>query len=240
MPISDRIKSILEHHEQGSSDYYNPHYWRNLVREKSDKGNSETIFTHLNGRHKDFGAVGDFYRKNGMRIDLADKENDQAQKIDSIMEYIKQGVGDDFKKVAMEQYEDIVGGEDRDGNGGQDKELEKGQVATVQVLGEGGEVKERLYDKEKEVEFFGQIYSKAVKSRSIVSMDSLEETYIKAVAVSILAETDGDDSIAREILQNGGMSVVKSLDRNGLRDLLQDLNALSAQVTNGVEEGKVR
>ena len=61
------------------------------------------------------------------------------------------------------------------------------------------------------------------KQRPSYAMDNIEEFYIRAVATSILAETDGDSVAAKEILENGGMKVVKNLDKESVVDLLVDL-----------------
>lgn len=52
----------------------------------------------------------------------------------------------------------------------------------------------------------------------------LEELYIQSVAVSLLAESDGDCAIAKEILHNGGMDAIKKMDVSSLKSILDQLN----------------
>ena len=66
-------------------------------------------------------------------------------------------------------------------------------------------------------------FNKSLNPRSILAPDLLEETYIKAIAVSILAETNGNSKLAESVLLNGGLQAMKQLDIKDLRSLLGDL-----------------
>lgn len=70
------------------------------------------------------------------------------------------------------------------------------------------------------------------KPRSIDSVDLPEETTIKAMAVSILAETDGNCDLAKEVLNIGGLKMMKSMSPRGLDKLIKDLESISAQIEN--------
>ncbi len=67
------------------------------------------------------------------------------------------------------------------------------------------------------------------EERPAYAMDTLRESYIEAVATSILAETDGESAVAKEVLENGGMEVVKNLDENSIADLLVDLQIIALE-----------
>jgi hypothetical protein len=54
----------------------------------------------------------------------------------------------------------------------------------------------------------------------------LEELYIQSVAVSLLAESDGNSAIAKTILHNGGMEAIKKMDVNSLKVVLDQLNQI--------------
>lgn len=61
------------------------------------------------------------------------------------------------------------------------------------------------------------------EKKSSYAMDSLIETYIKAVAVSILSETNGNAVEARELLEKGGMKLVKNFDIESMKNVLEQL-----------------
>lgn len=65
------------------------------------------------------------------------------------------------------------------------------------------------------------------KKKASYAMDSLLETYIKAIAVSILSETNGNSAEARELLENGGMKLVKNFDVESMKNLLEQLKDIS-------------
>lgn len=66
-------------------------------------------------------------------------------------------------------------------------------------------------------------------NRQLHSMDTVKELYIRAVATSIMAETDNQSDGAKEILENGGMMLVKNLDERSKTDLLVDMQILALE-----------
>ena len=62
----------------------------------------------------------------------------------------------------------------------------------------------------------------------------LEELYIQSVAVSLLAESDGSSSIAKEILHNGGLDAIKKMDVASLKVILDQLNHITPN-EHGIE-----
>lgn len=72
----------------------------------------------------------------------------------------------------------------------------------------------------------------STKSRDAESIDLPEETVIKAIAVSILSETDGDCNLAKNVLDSGGLKMIKSMSPKGLQKLIENLKSISAQIEN--------
>jgi hypothetical protein len=59
-----------------------------------------------------------------------------------------------------------------------------------------------------------------------------EESAVRAIAVSILAETNGNSEIAKEILSISGLKMLKSMDPKALVHLQEDLQAISSMVSH--------
>ena len=75
------------------------------------------------------------------------------------------------------------------------------------------------------------------KVRSLDEVDSLAEYEIKAIAVSILAETNGNVGMAKDILTISGFSILKKMNANELQHLKSDLQSISACEDDNKEGG---
>lgn len=95
----------------------------------------------------------------------------------------------------------------------------------------GNEEKAKSFEKDGlGIEFGDEDWSS--KSRNLNSIDLPEEMMIKAIAVSILSETDGDCDLAKNVLDSGGLKMIKSMSLKGLQKLIENLKSVSAQIEN--------
>ena len=157
--------------------------------------------------------IGDLYRKNGMKINLGDLNSEEARRIKSIIQFIKGRIGNAILlKIKAENDKLLVNSNGEAGN----KERALGQNEAQ------GNLSQVQHQK---IIFFGREFNKSLNPRSITEPDLLEENYIKAIAVSILAETNGNSKMAESVLTNGGLQAIKQLDIKDLRNLLGELQS---------------
>jgi hypothetical protein len=216
----ERIASIIDTHEGVKDDvdyishYRDPFYWRVSINQLQHK---EVFKIDREEYSKESHNVGRLYRSQGMSI-LPNSQ--QYAALQEVMDYIKSDM------TSSENIHNIC--ED------QQTELEKDKVVHPD-------------DHEQEsgkdiILFCGRKFKLREKYRSEYAMDTIEEFYIKAVAVSIMAESDGNSQVAKEILDNGGMAIVKNLNQESVMELLQELQiiALEGEDLGNENEGMTR
>jgi hypothetical protein len=233
MDIKEAIKNIIHKHNQlekpvddSESDYIKkeegelvldrefeedvhhivddlpPDYWRNNFSKGGKKTNLDTNIVGKKGR---------FYLYHGMRIDLG-KETPESLPIIELMRIIRENhdKNDIFDKMA-----DIKIKEDK-----VKKNQKTGLISMIKDISssdsDGGSANQEL-----EMELQPE---KQEDVRSNTEHLRLEELYIQSVAVSLLAESDGNSSVAKEILFNGGMEAIKKMDVASLKTILDQLN----------------
>jgi len=156
--------------------------------------------------------IGDVYHKNGMKINLNDLNGEEAKKIRSMINFIKNKIGNSILLKIKAENDKLFIGDDNSDN----KERSLGQNRAQ------GNLSQQQHQK---IIFFGREFNKSLNPRSMTEPYLLEETYIKAIAVSILSETNGNSKMAESVLLNGGLQAIKQLDIKDLRNLLADLQA---------------
>ncbi|MDA0902181.1 MAG: hypothetical protein O3B09_02065 [Proteobacteria bacterium] len=202
MPIKDKIKHIINSHKNPDHQCHNINHWLNKY-----------------GDHIEFpesSHIGEYYRQHGMKIDPQAPNDPKAIALKEIMDDIKRNIkaDDHFKELAEEEIEHSQ-------KLNEESDDETYEAEKIRSLG-NGKKKKRMF-------ILGKWLELSDHSRSLHSVDLLEEYCIKAVAVSILAETNGNSKIARKILNEaGGMKIIKSLDVESLRELLTDLQDILA------------
>ena len=147
--------------------------------------------------------IGDFYRKNGLSLDLETPESVAAQDLSKLVNYI-------CLEILKDAYKD------------DDSKIER--IKDDQNLGKSP------------LMIYKQFYGDNVKQRSLASMDLLDEANIKAIAVSILAETNGNSQIAYEILTTSGLEIIKSMSKRELDFVKADLQTTSTHGHNEEDE----
>ncbi len=203
----ERLASVIDTHKGVKddadyvSDYRDPFHWRVTINQLH---NNEVFKIDREGYSKETHAVSRFYRSQGMHI-LPNSEQYEALK--EVMDYIKE----DFR--SSENIHHIC--ED------QQNELEKENMV-------------RKHTNEDEIGkdvilFCGKKYKLRDEYRAEYEMDTIEEFYIKALAVSIMAESDGNSKVAKDILDKGGMAIVKNLDQESVVELLVDLQIIALE-----------
>ncbi|MES2678045.1 MAG: hypothetical protein V4612_07040 [Pseudomonadota bacterium] len=145
--------------------------------------------------------IGDYYRENGLRIHL-EKESPEATNLLKVMKFIFAGLN-------------------------QDEGAPNKTVAVDRELFLGQEIVDEF---DSELAQYQQIYgSYKQKARSMTSIDLFEEEEVKAIAVSILAETNGSVKMAQDILSFAGLKIIKSMNIPALKNLTATLKSLSTQ-----------
>jgi hypothetical protein len=184
-----------------------PDYWRKHFQKKSPKN----IKTNS--------KKGKFYLYYGMRINLK-KPSEEAKQIIELMHIIRKShtKNDIFDKMA-----DIKIQENKIKNNQQNSLISIIKSSSKSTLNsssddDGGSSNQEL---EKEV-----TQEKNPEINNIHEHLRLEELYIQSVAVSLLAESDGNSAIAKKILHNGGMEAIKKMDVNSLKVVLDQLNQI--------------
>ena len=180
-----------------------PNYWRSNFQKKIKK--IEAVSSKVDKKSK-------FYLHYGMRVNLS-KKTEEALAIIGLMNIIRKvhTKNDIFDKMA-----DIKILEEK---------IKKGKVTGLLSMiknisssdSGGGSSSDKELEKEIEVKDSGD-------ERGASEHLRLEEVYIQAVAVSLLAESDGDCAIAKKILHNGGMEAIKKMDISFLKTTLDQLN----------------
>lgn len=181
-----------------------PDYWRRHFQKKSPnniKTNSKK---------------GKFYLHYGMRINLK-KQSEEAKKIIELMHIIRKShtQNDIFDKMA-----DIKIQENKIKNNKENSLISMIKSSNNSGSDDGGGSSNQELEKE-------VINKKNPEIRNINEHLRLEELYIQSVAVSLLAESDGNSAIAKEILHNGGMEAIKKMDVNSLKVILDQLNQIT-------------
>ena len=145
--------------------------------------------------------IGDYYRENGLRIHL-EKESLEANNLLKVMKFIFAGLTDDESSP--------------------NKTVDVGKEMFL-----GQEIKD---DFGSELAQYKSAYSNyKQKPRSVIGVDILEEAEVKAIAVSILAETNGSVRMARDILTFAGLEIIKGMNVPELKNLTATLKSLSTQ-----------
>ncbi len=204
MAIENVIKHIIDHHNQRGNDTHH-RYWHTKL-ETVDSDAARQIIDQLDhSQHH----IGDAYRQNGMRIDL-NRETPEANNILKVINFILVGLANNEGKEdkAIEVDEELFLSED---------------ISALNVVD----------DYESELLQYKQIYGhNGKKSRTLTEMELPEEIDIKAIAVSILAETNGSVKMAREILTVAGLKIIKQMNIGELQHLRGDLQSISTKDGN--------
>ncbi len=149
--------------------------------------------------------IGDFYLHNGMRINL-EKESPQALELLKVMNFIA---------VSLI------------GDGGAENMIKVGKKLFLK--------QESKKDFEDELLQYKQIYRDVKKNRrSLIEIDLPEEVVIKTIAVSILAETNGNAKMATDLISSGGIETIKKMNVTELQHLIGELKSLSTQTSDNV------
>ncbi len=145
--------------------------------------------------------IGDYYRQNGLRIHL-EKESPEASNLLKVMKFIVAGLTKD--EESPNKTVDV------------DKEMFLGQEIKDEFGSELAQYKS-VYGNYKQ------------KSRSVTGVNIFEEEEIRAIAVSILAETNGSVRMAQDILSFAGLKIIKGMNVPALKNLTATLKSLSTQ-----------
>ncbi len=200
MSIENVIKHIIDHHYQKDGEHHD--YWHQKL-EGLDSDVVHKIITQMdhNQHH-----IGDVYRHHGMKVDL-NRESGEATAILKVMNF-------------------IIGGLTKD-EGREDKAIEIDEELFFTT-----DIPDSCIVDEFESELlqYKQIYGTDNKqSRKLETMELPEEVDIKAIAVSILAETNGSVKMAQDILSVAGLKIIKNMKVAELRHLRADLQSISTQ-----------
>jgi hypothetical protein len=182
-----------------------PFYWRKKANEYNERIGLKPKFNlDLNSQNYERSRIGQYYHDYGMDVSPT---SEQYKAIEEVMNYIKEDNNSlrNIKKLCYKQQELL--------------EKRKMLIKHSDDLEEGRDL----------IRFHGHNYKLRDKYRESYSMDTVEELYIKALAVSILAESNGKSDIAKDILYNGGMDVIKNIQTESVNDLLLDLQIIAFQ-----------
>lgn len=212
-----RVATIIDTHtnvRSGDGDYISayrdPFFWRDTVNEfRQGRGESSLFDISEEDRNSyQSSKIGRYYRTQGMYIQ---EGSEQYEVLKEVMDYIRndRNSSQNIKKVIDAQRTAVE----------HDKLLEQTNSRSVDENEMGKDI----------IMFAGNKYRLREEHRAEYEMDTIEELYVKAVAVSIMAETDGRSNTAKEILENGGMDVVKNLEPESVADLLVDLQIIALE-----------
>ncbi len=201
MTIENVVRHIINHHNQVGDDVHHRYWHQKLEEEKVDV--ARQIIKKLDhSQHH----IGDCYRQSGMRVDL-NRKSHEATAILKVMNF-------------------IVGGLTK-GDGREDKSVEVDEKMFFETQTPDCDI---VDDYESELFQYNQIYNvNAKQTRTLTQADLPEEFDIKAIAVSILAETNGSVKMAKEILSVAGLKVIKRMNIADLQHLRADLKSISTQ-----------
>ena len=199
MPIETAIKQIIDHHNQElgkAANNTNHNYWHQKLEEVNSNNALQMIDKINHNNHH----IGDFYRRNGMKIDL-NKDSPEANNLLSVMNFIIDGLQKNNK------------------NCDENPILNKNLFAPQQNL------KNQVGEQNLLTKYINSNDNQYKQSRRFAEIDLPEEYEIKAIAVSILAETNGDAKLAQFILNNAGLTIIKSMNVGELNHLKADLQS---------------
>lgn len=134
--------------------------------------------------------LGDYYLKFGMKIDL-NKTSPEAENLRKVMDLIMEGLKSDTDD-------------------------DKPKIIAVD---ESKPLNQEISEPENELLQYKGVSNKKRKLRQLYDQDLLEENIIKGIAVSILAETDGNAKIAADVLTTAGLKIIKSMNKEELKEL---------------------
>ena len=199
--IENVIRHIIDHHNQVGSDTHH-RYWH----EKLEGLDGDVVHQIIKQMDHNQHHIGDCYRQSGMKVDL-NRKSDEATAILKVINFI---VGGLTKEEGKEE---------------RSVEIDK-QLFFTQQTPDSDIVDEF----ELELLQYSQIYGvNGKKSRSLTQTDLPEEVDIKAIAVSILAETNGSVKMAKDVLSAAGMKIIKKMNVGDLQHLRADLKSISTQ-----------
>ena len=201
MSIENVIKHIIDHHNKSGSYKHHLYWHQKLEQDNSDFARHIVKQMDHNQHH-----IGDCYRKTGMKIDL-NRETPEATSILKVINFIVDGLtkdeGQEDRSVAIDE-----------------KTFFDQQIAECDIVD----------DFESELSEYVQIYgNNGRKSRSLAEKELPEEVDIRAMAVSILAETNGSVQMAKDILSMAGLKIIKKMNIGELQHLKGDLQSISTQ-----------
>jgi len=205
--IENVIKHIIAHHNQVGDDAHH-RYWHEKLESCDGDGVRQIVEQMDHNQHH----VGDCYRQTGMRVDL-NRASHEATAILKVMNFIVGGLtkneGKEERTVEMDE-----------------KLFFEQQTPDCEIVDEF----------ESELAQYKQIYNTGgKKSRHLETMELLEEVDIRAIAVSILSETNGSVKMAKDILSVAGLKMIKRMNIGELRHLRGDLQSISTQTDPDVK-----
>ena len=185
MSIDNIIKHIIDHHNQVENAERKRYWHQKLVA--TDSQEAREIASTLEKVLDPKNAnhhIGDFYRKSGMKIAL-DRNSSESTNLLKVINTIVQGLkNSDTEGNLTARGKDLI------------------------ILSHGD-------DNQAELLQYKQIYGdQKERDRSLAEMDLPEEFEVKAMAVSILAETNGDVKLAKDILSVSGLKIIKKLTKS--------------------------
>jgi hypothetical protein len=205
MSIENVIKHIIAHHNQVGDDNHH-RYWHEKLEDCDGDRVHQIVKQMDHSQHH----IGDCYRQTGMRVDL-NRESHEATAILKVMNFIMGGLTKDEEKDW----------------GKDDRTVEMDEKLFFEQQTPDCEIVDEF---ESELLQYKQIYNTSgKKSRHLETMELLEEVNIKAIAVSILAETNGSVKMAKDILSMAGMKIIKQMNIGELKHLRGDLQSISTQ-----------
>jgi hypothetical protein len=240
-------EELSEDHKQKNekelSENYNKEDEEELERKISEiiDDTPESFWVSQNpSKRKRKSKRGEFYRLYGMTIDLNKKDDPKAKAIIDLMHIIRRShtQNDIFDKLADVRIKE--------------NQLKNKKTSLISMINDS---KSKISDKNKKIRFSSEIDDSKSKISDTEDSDSssnqekekeltiekkednnnnkdhlrLEELYIKAVAVSLLAESDGNSAIAKQILYDGGLDAIKKMDVTSLRTILDQLNNITPE-----------
>lgn len=213
------IAAVVDTHHQVKdkkryvSEYRDPSYWRKAVNEIQQKEIFSIAPEDYYFSDEFFESKGRFFRAQGMTIHA---NHDQYESLKEVMDYLKNDPDSSkhIHEICEEHKLEL---------------LDKRAALNADLDEETG--KDLIL-------FHGHKYQLREHFREEYAVDTIEEFYIKALAVSILAETDGNSKIARDILEGGGMLIIKNLQPESVVSLLQELQIIALEGESEVLSGE--
>lgn len=204
--INQNKEKLYQHFEDNFHhivDDLPPDYWRNHF--KKNTRNAPT-------KENKISKKGQFYLHYGMRVNLKNK-TEEALAIIELMHIVRK---EHTKNDIFDKMADIKIHEEKIKNS-----KNSGLISMINDIASSGDDGEGSSDQELEKSV---LLEKKPEEIDMTKHLRLEELYIQSVAVSLLAESDGNCAIAKEILHNGGMDAIKKMDVSSLKSILDQLN----------------